>query len=432
MMSSSAIVICLIGIIISIILSYKFNVNIGVTGLAFAFIVGCFMMKMTVNEVVALYPTALTFQIMVICLFFGFATCNGTMKILANHILYSVRNRKWMIAFALYLIAIILGALGCPPPATTVISGVIGISVGLAAGLHPLIIAWSVLMGSVMGSLVTWGANGAVIKGIIASVGYEAQSDAWTWRAMLAFFVISTLILIVLFLVFKGYKLSDVSVEKPESFTREQRISLTIILVVVLLVVIPSLLTKLTANEAVAFFAARMDIRVLAVIGFVLCTLLKLANPMDVIKSVPWANIILIGGIGTLMAVATQAGVVDLLANWLNSSVPVMLKVPFMTLIGAILSCFSSGIPTVFPMLAPVVTDAVVGTSIKPITMFIGILIGCDLVSTSPFAAGGALFLSFVQDEELRKKMVNWMLILTLAATAIVLVLGAVGFWGLF
>ena len=148
MSTTGIIIVCLIGIAVAIALGYKFGINMGVTGLVFAYIVGCFLMEMRVKEVVALWPTSTVFQLMSITLFFGFAVVNGTMQAIADHLLYAVRNQTWLISFALYFISIILGALGCPPPAANAIMAVIGFSVGLPAGLHPLIIAWAVPHGS--------------------------------------------------------------------------------------------------------------------------------------------------------------------------------------------------------------------------------------------------------------------------------------------
>lgn len=114
-MSSTAIIICLIGIALAIVLNYKFGVNMGVTGLAVAWIAGCIVMGLKVKDVVALWPNSVVFQLMSITLFFGFAVVNGTMQAIANHLLYKVRNQTWMIAFAIFFIGFILGALGCPP-----------------------------------------------------------------------------------------------------------------------------------------------------------------------------------------------------------------------------------------------------------------------------------------------------------------------------
>ena len=168
-MSSTAIIICLIGIALAIVLNYKFGVNMGVTGLAVAWIAGCIVMGLKVKDVVALWPNSVVFQLMSITLFFGFAVVNGTMQAIANHLLYKVRNQTWMIAFAIFFIGFILGALGCPPPAANAICAVIGFSVGLPAGLHPMIIAWAVCMGANLGCCLPWASQGSVVNNTIAA-----------------------------------------------------------------------------------------------------------------------------------------------------------------------------------------------------------------------------------------------------------------------
>ena len=87
-MSSGAIVIlCLAGVALSIILNYKLSLNMGLSALAFAFIIGCLFMGMKVKEVIALFPTSIFFQVMCLSLFFGYGVVNGTMGAIADHML---------------------------------------------------------------------------------------------------------------------------------------------------------------------------------------------------------------------------------------------------------------------------------------------------------------------------------------------------------
>ncbi|MCC8059813.1 MAG: hypothetical protein LIO81_03090 [Clostridiales bacterium] len=431
-MSSSAIIICLLGIVVAIALGYKFNINMGTTGLVFAWIVGCLMMQMKVKEVVALWPTAVMFQLMSITLFFGFACCNGTMQAVADHLLYAVRNQSWLIGFAIFFIAIILGAIGCPPPAANAIMAVIGFSIGLPAGLHPVIIAWTVCHGANIGACMPWAASGAVVNATIAANGFEAEAAGMTWEFFFAYFVITTAILVVMYILLKGHKLNTINVSKPEPFNDIQKKNLVIIAIVVILVVVPSMLTKFVKNDTLSFLSARLDIQMLSFVGFVVCALMNIADQKAVIRSVPWNTIILIGGIGTLMNVATAAGVVDLLSSWLNNSVPEGLMVSFMTILGGFLSFFSGGINTVFPMLAPMVGPAVAGTAIKPVTMFIGILLGACYTALSPFSTGGAIFMSNCQDEKVRGKLIGWQLGLAALGLVVSAILAAIGILGIF
>ena len=290
-MSSTAIIICLIGIALAIALNYKFGVNMGVTGLAIAWIAGCIVMGLKVKDVVALWPNSVVFQLMSITLFFGFAVVNGTMQAIADHLLYKVRNQTWLIAFAIFFIGFILGALGCPPPAANAICAVIGFSVGLSAGLHPIIIAWGVCMGANLGCCLPWASQGSVVNNTIASNGYEAESYGMTLEFLLAYFVVTFVILIILYVVFKGHKLGEVVVKEPEPFSPVHKKSLVMIFIVVGLVIVPSLLKLFIQAEWLDTLSRCADIQMLGMVGFVICSLMKLADEKAVIRSVHCAHL---------------------------------------------------------------------------------------------------------------------------------------------
>ncbi len=425
MSASFIIAVCLLGIVIAIALGYKFGINMGVTGIVFAYIVGCFMMGMRVRDVVALWPNSVAFQLMSITLFFGFAVLNGTMQAVANHLLYAVRNQTWMIAFAIYFIAIILGALGCPPPAANAIMAVIGFSIGLPAGLHPVIIAWAVCHGANIGACLPWSASGSVVSTTIAAAGYETEANGMTWSFVIAFFLVSLLLLAVLYIVFKGNKLKNVRVEKPEPFTSVHKKNLLIIGIVVALVVIPGMIPGLKS------FARLCDIQMLGMIGFIVCSLMKLADEKKVIKAVLWNTIILVGGISMLMSVATEAGVVEMMSSWLNNSVPAFAVTAFLCVLGGFLSFFSGGVNTVFPMLAPIVPSLAVG-GVKPVTLFIAILLGACYTAISPFSTGGAIFMSNCQDEKVRGTLIGRQLGLAGYGLAATIILAMTGILGIF
>lgn len=431
-MNTTAIIVSLIGIAVAIALNYKFNLNIGITGLAFAWVVGCLMMQLKVKDVVALWPNAVVFQLMSITLFFGFAVCNGTLQAVADHLLWAVRNQAWMIGIAIYGISIILGALGCPPPAANAMMAIIGFSIGLPAGLHPAIICWSVIQGCNIGACLPWAASGAVINSTMAANGFEEAASGMTWEFMLAYFLVTTAVMLALYFIFKGNKVKAVNVSQPEPFTDCQKKNLVIILIVVSLIVLPSCLSKVVKNDFLNFISARLDIQFLSFIGFIVCFLMKLSDQKSVIRSVPWNTIILVGGIGTLMNVATQAGVVDVLASWLQNSVPAGLIAAFMSVLASFLSFFSGGVNTVFPMLAPVVGTTVAGTAIKPITVFTAILLGANYTAISPFSTGGAIFMSNCSDEKVRGKLVSLQLGLAVLGLVVTLVLAAVGVLNIF
>ena len=54
---------CIIAIIVSIIIGYKFKFNTGIIALGFAFVIGVIAMGMKVNDIIAFFPTTIVFYL---------------------------------------------------------------------------------------------------------------------------------------------------------------------------------------------------------------------------------------------------------------------------------------------------------------------------------------------------------------------------------
>ena len=87
---SLPLILCLLAIVASIVIGYKFKFNTGVIALAFAFIIGNLVMGLKVNDIVAFWPTTIVFYLLSIALFFNYATENGTMDVLGKKLLYAM------------------------------------------------------------------------------------------------------------------------------------------------------------------------------------------------------------------------------------------------------------------------------------------------------------------------------------------------------
>ena len=60
--------------------------------------------------------------------------------------------------------------------------------------------------------------------------------------------VLYTLMLVLLFVVLKGYRVRALEMEKPEAFSKQQKANLLILLCVILVVIGPALLMKVFPN----------------------------------------------------------------------------------------------------------------------------------------------------------------------------------------
>ena len=324
-MSSGAIVIlCLAGVALSIILNYKLSLNMGISALAFAFIIGCLFMGMKVKEVIALFPTSIFFQVMCLSLFFGYGVVNGTMGAIADHMLYACRRRPWMFTFMLMFIGFLLGFVGCTPPAAGAIMAVMAFTIAIPAGLNPLI-ACAVAFSNNSGSFVL---SGGIINATIAANGFESNSVSQTWIIYGMSMLLTVIVIVVFFFLFKGYKMSAIpDMKQPEPFTQTQITNLYVIGIVIFFAVVPGVLKGFIGGAFLTTLANFCDMQVLCIIGFLVCALLKLASQKDVIKAVPWNTLLLLSGISTLMSVAVVAGAVDMITGWLAANIPAVLRV---------------------------------------------------------------------------------------------------------
>ncbi len=412
MVNGFLVVLCLIGVALAIFFNYKWNMHMGITALVFAFIIGVLFMGMRVKEVVALFPTSIYFQVMCLSLFFGWGVVNGTMNAIANHILYASRNRPWIIAFALFAISSLLGMIGCTPPAAGAIMAVMIFTVAVPSGMHPLI-GCATGFGNNSGSFILWGASGGIISATIAANGYESTANSQTWIIFGLSMLLTAVVVVICFFLYKGYKMNAIpDMEKPAPFTQIQKTNLVVIACVIFLAVVPGVLKNFFGGvKIISTIAGFCDMQVLCLIGFMVCYFLKLAEGKEVIKAVPWNTLLLLGGISTLMSVATKAGAVEIITAWLASNVPVILLPLFCCLLGGFLSAFSGGITTVFPMVAPIIPALVTASGANPVLLFLATVLGAHFTSMSPFSTGGAVFLSTCRDDAMAKKLVTGQLL---------------------
>ena len=139
----------------------------------------------------------------------------------------------------------------------------------------------------------------------------------------------------------------------------------------------------------------------------------------------------MLGGVCTLMGVATSAGVTDYIAQWIGTSIPTSLIVPVFTILAAFLSLFSGAITVVFPMLSAMAMPIAMTAGIAPSGLFIGILVGASATAISPFSTGGATMIANCPDQSLHVKLFNVCLLAAGMGAVITLAMSFIGLFSL-
>ena len=343
----------LICFVLTIVISVVIKSNTGIIGLGFAILLAI-ITQTPWKTVVSGFPTSVFVTIIGVTTFFGYFLENGTIAWTSKKILHTFRKTRRALPFALFFIALVLGATGGPSSAGFIAALVFPVAYG--AGLNPIHAAVITLTGANCGANAPFGQFGAVASGIISTVNDGMYADHLLKIGWSSFFLqlLSYIIVhVILYFVFRCHKItSDIAFEEPEPLTPVQRKSLIMVAVVLCLVIFPPVLAKIFPGTIIAAIADYCDITLICFLGCIANVFLNLGNESNVIKRVPWGSGIMIAGMGMLISVATTLGVVDYLAH-LVSNVPDALVAPVLMVLAGIMSTFASSMSVVFPPCCP-------------------------------------------------------------------------------
>jgi len=426
--------ISIIAIIIAILIGWKFKFNTGIIALAFAFIIGNLVMGLKVTEIIGFWPTTIVFYLLSIALFFTYGTENGTMDVLGKKLLYALGGNAKLIPFAIAIVCAIVGGLGAGA-STPAIIGPFAFAMGISAGVNPVITAMAIAFGNLIGSNNPFNGYGGVIsKNLILANGVdELTTMDWSYKLWANCSIISIIIIVIFYFLYRGFKADKVKVEKPEPFTPVQRKTFTIILIAFFFMVVPAILaTWIPGSKFLKTLSAFCQPQVIMILGSVVCAFMRLAPEKDIIRKIPISTIVMIVGVYTLIQVAAKAGLVDAISHALSNSIPKFLVPAAVVFFAAFLSFFSSSTSTVMPLMYPLVPGLAETLGLNPIMLYTCIFFGGLSTACSPFSTGGALTIASCADNEVREALPNKMIVAALIAPAITIVLATLGLFNIF
>ena len=395
-------------IALSVAIGYKTKFNTGFFAIVFAYLIGCFALGMKTKDVIGGWPVSTMFVIFSVSLFYNFALVNGSLEKTARYLLYACRRFPGLLPFALYLASAGIAALGAGFFTVMAFMAPITILICKEARMDQLTGAVAINCGALSGANFMTSGSGIIFRGLMEEGGLG--DVAFSYTAVI--FVGSVLFSLLLIGAFRYIPKSNrgigkgVTFERPEAFTDKQRINLYLMIAMIIVVLIfPILHIILPGAEAITFINSKMDVGLVAVLFSVIAMFFGLASQKDVIAKVPWNTIIMICSVGMLINVAIEAGTIDLLAAWAGSSLPTWIVPLAFSIIGAIMSFFSSTLGVVCPALFPLVPTLAGTTGINPLTLFACIIIGAQSSAISPFSSGGSLVLGSCSTEEERNEM---------------------------
>jgi di/tricarboxylate transporter len=394
----------IIAVLVTIFLGFVTKINAGLFGLAFSFIIGTFVLRMSINQLLALWPVRIMFMLIAVNLFYNFSTLNGTIEKLAMSVLWKFRKVHYLWPIAIALTSFIICVIGSGFFAAIAMLSPIAYVFAKKTKTNPLLGQVAVVYMASAGGQFFITSTGAIVRGLLGDAGFESVSITYTFYNLFACLLLAALYLSIAYFMSKSSKVNpnlesasddkELEFTKPEPFDQKQKINLILIVAMIGLLVIPYLLVILfPASKAISTIAGYMDVGYLAIVFSVLALLFKLGDEKAAIKMIPWNIIILIAGISTLISIATRLGVVDALTNMASSGDSKVFTAVLMAFIAGAMSIFSSANGVVFPALFPVVGSICTATGIPPGFLFSCIIVGALSTGISPMSTAGGLSL---------------------------------------
>ena len=402
----------LIALAVSIGLGYKTKINIGFFTIVFAYLIGCFGMGLKPSEVIELWPVKIFFIILSVTLFYNFALANGALEKLASHLLYKCRKFPQFLPLAIFFAATIIAGLGAGFYTVLAFMAPITLLLCKKTNMNMVIGGMAANYGALAGANFMTSQSGIIFRSLMENTSISSQT-AFSYSS--GIFVLTLIIPIAVLGIYTLWNRKSNSIviedQKPEPFDKKQKQSIfLIVLMMSIVLVFPILHLVFPDVKTISFLNSKIDIAFLAITFSLISLLMKLADEKKVIALVPWGTLIMICGVGMLIALGVKLGIITTLSEWLANNVPVWVIPVLLCLISAIMSVFSSTLGVVAPTLFPIVPALALTSGLNPLVLFICIVVGAQSTAISPFSSGGSLIMASAPADIDKTKFFNQLL----------------------
>ena len=406
-------VMSLVVLVAVIALSVITKKNAGILAIMAAFIFSSIAaacgVDITVSKIVSSgWPMSVFFIVLATTFLFGIANLNGTTEALSQNIACLARGNAKLLPILFFLLGAVVSGAGAGGLIVAVIMP-IALYVAVENGISVIMMSLVTMGGIMVGGLSPLAINGIVASQLSAEQGLTDYNSMW-----LAYAVSMTIFSIGAYLIFGGLKLKKMT-QKPTfvRFDRKQVMTLVAILVVLI---------------GVIFFGLDIGLMCFTCAGLLL--LLGAADQKKASASIPWATILLIGGMAVLINVVNTCGGIDFLSDKLSAVMGPRSAQPIFVILGGLMGAVSSGTGVVMPTLIPLASQLAgeLGT-VSAMRLVIGVIVGTNGVVISPLSTVGGIAVGSAPEGVDRDKLYNQLL---LAAVVFILLNAAAAALGLF
>ena len=401
--------ISLLALAIAIILSCFTQLNVGVLCIALAWFIGVYLADMGLRDVISGFPVEIFLTLTGVTMIFSQARVNGTLERVAHQAVRIAGGRVGFVPILYFLLAAGIASAGPGNIATIGLLGPIAIATAIRMKISPFLMAIMVGNGVQAGALSPIAPTGVIVGRLMTQIGLPGmETQTWLYNAAAHAFVA-----FVGYFLFGGLKLLrrkeryEATDEKIEPLNSKHVITLVAITLLILSVVV------LKANVGMAAFT-----------GFVILTLLRVADQDEAIKKVPWGTIIMVCGVTVLISLMEKTSGMDLFTGFIARFSTATTVIPLLGGTVALISAYSSTSAVVLPAFLPTVPGlaARLGiTSTAAIAMTMNV--AGHLVDVSPLSTIGALCVASLPAGYNGRRLFNQLLAWGLSMTVVAAVL---------
>lgn len=394
------------------------SVNMGLVGLAAAFVVGSLVGGLPVKDVLAGFPADLFVTLVGVTYLFAVASRNGTVDRIVGWATRVTGDHPAAMPWLMFGLAAVITGIGALSPAAVAVLAPVALRFGARHGLSPLMMGLMVIHGAQAGGFSPMSVYGGITNQVVARAGLVAEPGT----LFLAAFAFNAAIALVVFVALGGLAAlrrpvapadapSPVAATAHEEATgahrgREQAWTLVAV-----------------STLAVASLGFGLNVGLTALVVLVLLAVVAPGSHGDAEQRVGWGTVLLICGIITYVGVMERLGTV----TWLGDAVAEIGR----PMLAALALCYMAGIVSAFasstallgilvPLAVPFLMQGHVGVT----GMVAAIAVATTIVDTSPFSTNGALVVA--QSAPERRPVLLRQL---LAYSAIVVALGPLLAW---
>jgi di/tricarboxylate transporter len=398
----------LAALVVAMIVSCFGRLNVGILGLALAWIVGVYLGAMSLNEVLGGFPTQTFLTLVGVTLLFTQAQINGTLDRVAHASVRICRGNTGLVPVMFFVLASVIATLGPGNVSTAAMLAPMAMMVGGRAAIPPFLMAIMVGNGAQSGALSPFAPTGIIVTGLMRNIGL----DGYQWYTYALGLAAHAMVAFAGYALFGGLQLFKSRFQGETADPEERRFSIVHWVTLATIVCVLLAVQLLRANIGMAAFT-----------GAVMLAALHVADHEQAIRRMPWNPILMLSGVSVLVALLEKTGGLDLFTELLaRISTPGSLTgvIAFVT---GVISVYSSTSAVVLPAFLPTVPGLIARLGGDPFSVASSMNVGAHLVDMSPLSTTGAMCLAGISDPAQVRPTYNKLLAWGLSMT----IVGAVG-----